>query len=297
MDFKIGDEIQVNGSSSKLKKDTKLPLIIVIVIAIVVGLTVFLVSNSLFGKKPQEEVKRQKLTLNESNVEILYSYITDCNSGKGLSIFAKEPKLTSSKFTDEEKFACALQFAEPEDFVFDEKYKDSEKVYLLSDSKVRKYMQRFFGSKVTYNNLEEVTYKFDFQINGKNFGTMKYNEEEKGYETVFSTKETTEETDYTKIPEYYSVLSAAYKEIDGTYTLEAKVIYPVLEKLDDNTYSLSIYKDYEHKNLLEKNNGLTVEDLSKLKIDANEYKTKSSTITYKFGLNINTLYFESSSVK
>ena len=302
MDFKIGDEIENEETEpSKLKVKSRLPIIIVTIIALIVGLGVFFLSNSLFGpKNPKPQtISRQRLSLKESNVEILYSYITDCNSGKGLELFVKEPKVTLDKFTNEDKFACALQFAEPEDFEFDGKYKENEittikqKIYVIPESKIRKYMVRFFGNKVTYKKDEEINHLFNFQINGNNYGTLKYSNKENGYETTFD--RVNSPAIIKEIDDYYTELIDAYKELDGTYTLEEKVIYPVVERTDMDNYTLTIYKDYEHKKMIEKKSNVTKEDLKK--IDVKNYKSQAATITYKFGLNGNVLYFESSSIK
>ena len=300
MDFKIGDDIEESGSSSsKIKKNSKLPIIIVVIVSILVGLLVFFTSNSLFGgKKTKEEVpSEEKLSLNETNVEILYSYVTYGVKNTRAEKFIKEDKVTLSSFTNEEKFYYALQFADVEDFVpTGEVNEKNQKTYLIKDYKIKNYMQRFFGKDVEYDNDEQIKYPFSFRINGQNVGIMNYSEEYKGYITVFDGYEKDVE-DTNIIEPYYATLSAAYKENDGTYRLEEKIIYTELEKSDDNTYSLSIYRDYDHKMLLEKKSALTEDDLKDKRIDIKDYQNHASTITYKFALNGNILYFDSSSIK
>ena len=55
MDFKIGDELEETTEDGELvsKKSSNniLPIIIIAVVAIICGIVVFLVSNTLFGKK------------------------------------------------------------------------------------------------------------------------------------------------------------------------------------------------------------------------------------------------------
>ena len=302
MDFKIGDEIEGEGTNkSKLKVKSNLPLILIIILSLVVGLTVFFLSNSLFGPKKtkKEEPTRQQLNLNESNVKILYSYITDETSNKTREIFVREPKVTIDTFTNKEKFDCALQFAGPEDFEFTGKYKDpnspdiKQKIYVISDITVKKYMTRFFGNKIDYLKDEEITHNFSFKINDQSFGVMKYSEEAKGYETIFETPTSTDNIKL--VDDYYTELTGAYKELDGTYTLEEKAIYPEVTSNGDNNYTLSIYKDFEHTNLIEKKSDVSKEELNK--IDVTKYKNQAATITYKFVLNGNILYFGSSSIK
>lgn len=300
MDFKIGDEIEGEGQeTSNLKVKSKLPLIIIIVVSLIVGLLVFFLSNSLFGPKKTKEppVTRQQLNLKERNVDILYGYVTYGEKKQRNDKFVKESKVTLDSFSDEEKFYYALQFADPDDFDFNGKTNEQgKKIYVITERKIRNYMQRFFGNKVTYSPVKELKYTFNFLINSQNTGTLKYSEDEKSYNIVFD-----EYIDDVKekegIQPYYAELFAAYKELNGTYTLEEKVIYPDLVKNEDNTYTLSIYKDYEHKLLIERKNNLSEEDIKDYEIKMSNYKTKASTITYKFGLNGNTLYFESSSIK
>ena len=300
MDFKIGDEIEGEGQeTSNLKIKSRLPLIIIIVVSLIVGFLVFFLSNSLFGPKKTKEppVTRQQLNLKERNVDILYSYVTYGEKKQRNDKFIKESKVTLDSFSDEEKFYFALQFADPDDFDFNGKTNEQgKKIYVITERKIRNYMQRFFGNKVTYSPIKELKYTFNFLINSQNTGTLKYSEDDKTYSIVFDEYED-DVKEKEGIQPYYAELTGAYKELDGTYTLEEKVIYPDLVKNEDNTYTLSIYKDYEHKLLIERKNNLSEDDIKDYEIKMSNYKTKASTITYKFGLNGNTLYFESSSIK
>ena len=303
MDFKIGDEIEdiedESSKPSKLRVNSKLPIIIVIIVSIIVGLGVFFLSNNLFGpKKPVKKVEtRQKLSLKEQNVNILYSYVTYGTRNTRGEKFLKENKVTLDSFTNEEKFYYALQFVDDTDFESTGKVNEqNQKIYNIPDSKVKEYMVRFFGNKVTYSKEDTIKYPFSFRINGQNVGIMNYSRRDRGYNTVFDGYEE-DLPEEEGIKPYYTELTGAYKELDGTYTLEEKIIYTEIIKNEDNTYTLSIYKDYDHKNILETKNNLTEEDLKSEKIDIERYKTKAATITYRFGLNNNVLYFESSTIK
>ena len=50
-DFKIGDEIEESGEYKESKSKNIIPIVIIVVIALVCGLTVFFITNALFGKK------------------------------------------------------------------------------------------------------------------------------------------------------------------------------------------------------------------------------------------------------
>ena len=300
MDFKIGDEIEdVENGGVKKNKNDKLPLIIIIAVALVSGLVVFFITNALFGKKepPKEEApKAQVLSLTEDNVQILYNYVTYGVKNTRGDKFLKEKNVTLDSFTNEEKFYYALQFADVEDFEATGKLNENnKKTYLISNSKIRSYMQRFFGTTVTYTTDDVIKYPFSFRINGQNVGIMTYSEVDEGFITVFDGYEQDEESTGLIEP-YYTSLVKAVKELDGSYTLVEKVIYTKVEKQDDNTYNISIYKDYENTQLLETKTNVSEDDLKDEVISIEKYKDNASTITYRFKLSGNILCFNSSTI-
>ena len=75
MDFKIGDEIEEEKSKQK-NKSNNLGLIIAIIIAIICGISVFLISNKIFGKKEVKEKPEVStpLSLEDENVKIRSIY-------------------------------------------------------------------------------------------------------------------------------------------------------------------------------------------------------------------------------
>ena len=78
-EFKIGDSVDENGNEKAKQYNKKFSLIIILIVSLVSGLTVFFISNALFGKKetPKEEVPlTEELSLTDETVEILYSYVT-----------------------------------------------------------------------------------------------------------------------------------------------------------------------------------------------------------------------------
>ena len=295
-DFKIGDEIEENGEYKESKSKNIIPIVIIVVIALVCGLTVFFITNALFGKKEvkPEPIVETPLLLTDENVEILYDYVTYGTNGERNDKFIKEPKVTLDSFSNQEKFYYALQFAQVEDFnetgKTDEK---NHKIYNISDAKIRNYMQRFFGGGVTYNNSITLTYPFSFSINGQNVGIMTPSKEG-GLDTVFDGIEKPKEEELVK--PFYAGLVAAYKEVDGTYRLEEKIIYTRVEKKDEG-YTIYLYKDYGQTQLIETKLNQTEEMLKESPIDIKNYKDKGSTIKYHFGLFNNMLYFESSTIE
>ena len=105
-DFKIGDEIDEGGEYKESKSKSVIPIVIIVVIALVCGLTVFFITNSLFGKKEvkPDPIVETPLSLSDENVEILYSYVTYGTNNERNDKFVKEPKVTLDSFTNQESF-------------------------------------------------------------------------------------------------------------------------------------------------------------------------------------------------
>lgn len=294
MNFDIKEDY--NEEEEKETKKSKLSIIIIVVVALVVGLLVFLICNSIFNPKQKEKkddvVTSEELSLNEKNVKILYQYVTYGTTGIRNDKFVKEDKVNIKSFTDEEKMYYALQFAEVEDFAFTGKYDENKnKIYSISNRKIKKYIERFFGDNVKYSNVLEFTHPFTFSINEQNIGIMKYNENELSYDTIFKGIST---DDKYIVEPYLGKLVKAYREADGSYRLEEKIIYVDVKKQNDDKYEINISKDYNHENVIESSIDKTEKDLSNITID--NYIKKASTITYIFKLNGNVLYFDSSSI-
>lgn len=299
MDFKIGDEIEETSEDGGKSHSNLIPIIIIVVISLVCGLTVFLITNAIFGKKepPKEDpIVETPLNLSDENVEILYDYVTYGTTGERNDKFIKEPKVTLDSFSNQEKYYYALQFAQVEDFEPTGKIDETSqrKIYNISDVKIRNYMQRFFGGSVSYNNNVTLTYPFSFSINGQNVGIMTPNTTNGGLDTIFDGQELPKESAELVKP-FYADLVAAYKEADGTYRLEEKIIYTRAEKKEDG-YTIYLYRDYGQTQLIETKLNQTEEMLKTNPIDIKNYKEKGATIKYHFGLFNNMLYFESSTI-
>ena len=296
MNFDITEETEETSVSKK----KKIPSIVIIVIcALIVGLIVFLICNSIFNPKDKNKPKEkevetsEKLSLNENNVKILYQYVTYGTTGIRNDKFVKESKVDIKSFTNEEKYYYALMFAEVDDFSFTGRLdSDKNKIYSISSRKIKKYMERFFGKNVSYSTDIALNYPFTFSINGQNIGIMKYNEEESGYDTIL--KGISQEKEYIVEP-YYGKLTDAYKEKDGSYRLVEKVLYIDLVKNDNNKYDVTIYKDYEHTDVIDTLKDQEETDLLNIKLS--DYVKKGATVTYIFKVNGNVLYFDSSSIQ
>ena len=293
-EFKIGDNVEEQNSEvvlNRLKKKRKIAIIIVVIVSILIGLTTFIVSNLIFNREQPPEVIDYSVDLKNENVQILYQYVTYGTKGLRNDKFAKEDKVVLDNFSNEEKFYYALQFAQVDDFEFTgEINAEKNKVYLITDRKIKKYMQLFFGPNVKYKNDLSISYPFSFRINGMNVGNMKYSENRGGFETTFTTFQADiKKEDITNNIE--GELVKAYSDAKNKLYLEEKVVYITQTKNPDNTYKIDIYKDNNKTILVDTK---TVSNLEE-KIDLSKYKN-TTTIKYSFGLNGSVYYFESSEI-
>ncbi len=293
-EFKIGDNVEEQNSEvvlNRLKKKRKIAIIIVVIVSILIGLTTFIVSNLIFNREQPPEVIDYSVDLKNENVQILYQYVTYGTKGLRNDKFAKEDKVVLDNFSNEEKFYYALQFAQVDDFEFTgEINAEKNKVYLITDRKIKKYMQLFFGPNVKYKNDLTISYPFSFRINGMNVGNMKYSENRGGFETTFTTFQADiKKEDITNNIE--GELVKAYSDAKNKLYLEEKVVYITQTKNPDNTYKIDIYKDNNKTILVDTK---TVSNLEE-KIDLSKYNN-TTTIKYSFGLNGSVYYFESSEI-
>ena len=302
MEFKIGEDFVEEENRDEEKKDNGvLKLVIIVGLAILAFIVIFLILNSILNPKTKttktEPVTSEKKSLTESNVKILYNYVTySADGGVRYDIFVKNKKVTLDTFTEEEKYYYALQYVQVEDFEYTGKMdENNNKIYAISNRKINKYMEYFFGKGVKYSTNVNIKYPFSFSINDKSLGIMKYNQATASFDTIF-VKNETPKTEYIVAP-YLGKLVEAYKEPDGGYKLIEKVIYVNYKKQDDGKYEVIISKDAEHSSIIESSIDQTEEALKNIKID--KYINKAATITYNFKIKepSNILYFYSSEIK
>lgn len=297
-DFKIGEDIEETPGESKIRKSNSIiPIIIVIVVAIIIGLTVFLVSNAILNpsKKETEQATTTKLDLKDENVEILYNYVTYGTNNTRYEKFIKEQNVTIDSFSNYDKFYYALMFVETSDIVDNNKTDEAgNKIFSIPESKIKTYMKRFFGPNINYSTDTEITYAFSFSSGGKNIATLTYNPTTQCFDIIF--KDTSKNKETTLVEPYYAKLTDAYQSSDGTLTLKEKIIYTDAKVNTDGTYNITIYKDYNHTEQIDIKQNYSQELLKSNPITIEDYSNKASTITYTFKTYNNTYYFESSTI-
>lgn len=295
--MRIGDSLEVRDYKRELierRKRKKIATIVLIIMVIVIGIATYFIVNSLIDKNKENEnevIQDQVLRLDNDNVSILYQYVTYENDGTIYDKFVNNKEVTINDFKTEEKYYYALQFAQVEDFEFTgEKDKNNNKIYFISNRKIKEYMQLFFGPNITYDTNMKIVYSFSFKINGMNVGTMTYNDETNGFDTIFDSKSV--EKEESALP-FYTSLDSAVMKPDGSIVIKEKILYTKVVNVGDK-YKIDLYKDPDFGILVQNINDIEKDDLKRYSIDIDTMKN-TGFIEYTFVLDDeNKYYFEKS---
>ena len=323
MDFKIEDDYGKGGGLSS--GDSKMKIIIIAVVSIVIGLTVFFIVNHFFGTKTTEVPAPEQVdvSLTDENVQILYQYVSFGTKGIRNDKFVREKMVNLSSFSNEEKYYYALQFADSDDFEFTGDYTEKKKkIYGFSLNRMKEYMVRYFGPEVSFSTEGTYSHPFSFTINGQNIGFLSYSNENDEYKVYFDgfqdldkkegedssddedndatttdveTGEETKTTNKVYVDPFYTKLVSATKLKDNTLILKEKVVY-VKEESNGGNYTLYITRDFDNNNLIETKPNLSEAELQTMNIDINNYIDSAATVTYTFKVNDGVYYFYSSEI-
>ena len=263
----------------------------VICISFSLGLLFYLIFNYVINGGLSNE-KYTSIDLSDPDVRTLYSYVSYGTRGIRNDKFISNSTVTMSSFSDSEKFYYALQFARASDFVYtNENNSHGQKIFTIADSTIRSYMVRFFGPNVTYSNNVQLNYVFPFNVNRMNVAKMTYNVKRKGFDVVFNQYLGYEGTNPVD-DHYYTRLAEALRMEDGKIILREKVVYVEVGEVE-GLYSLYIYKDPYHQELIDQKINLTS---SQLENSIDWYNLKTAYIEYTFDLNGTVYYFSSSQI-
>lgn len=303
-DFKIMDTFEEGSSSKKSLIPNNVKIVIVVILALFVGIGVFIGSNALFGKKGDDKpITTTTLTTTDKTVVELYKMVCYGDRGIRNTKFVNEVNVDMSKFTNQEKFYYAMQFATAADFSNSGNLDASgKKIYTISNDKVKEYMNKFFGPKIEYSSDGTNTITFDFSIDTSNVGTMNYDFNREAFATTFSGYNN-DLVDNNIIKPYYTKLVAAVSRSDGIIEMKERIIYTEVVHNKDgygnliDNYSLSIYRDPNKTMLIETRNNLSLEALKQYPMSIDNYTNQSSVITYTFKKQASGYYFESSKIE
>ena len=279
----------------KAKNSTSYALakFMVFVFAISFGFIIFLIFNYFINSNTDIETYTE-LDLNNEDVKILYSYVTYGTRGRRNDKFVYSSYVDSSSFSNQDKFYYALQFVQAEDFVYTgENNSYGKKIYIISDQKIREYMELFFGPNIMYSQDIKMNYAFPFRINKMNVGTLQYNVKKNGYEATFTSFLGAEEID-SPMEDYYTQLVGAKRLDSGVLILKEKIVYVKLEE-QNGIYTLSIYKDHNRQKLIDQKSGLVSSQLDSGLINLSSMDD-TAYIEYTFALNGVVYYFDHSQI-
>ena len=294
--FKFGNDLETFDEQQAKKNDKKnRSIIVVVIVALIIGVLSFFISNAILGgSKDDDDNKIVEVSIDDENVQILYQYVTYGVRGTRGDKFLKEKNVSLNSFSNYERFYYALQFVEKNDFKYTGKLDSNKnKIYNISSDKIREYMQLFFGNNISYSSASEITHIFDFKMDGKNVGVLKYSEVDDGFNVVFTgVKDNIEKN---VVEPYYYKLYKAEKYSDQTLILEEKVVY-TKHVLNNGYYDVNIYSDFGYTKLLDQKNKVTKNDLIRNPIKVDDYIDRASTIRYKFSVNNSVYFFDSSEI-
>ena len=306
-DFDDEESSGYNQDPSEKKKIIK--FIIIAVVALVCGLSVYFVTDALINgkKEPVAPVTQDtELELNDEMVIYLYDNITYSVNGIRNDKFFKANKVTVDDFTTQDKFYYALRYATTSDFidmtvssesdddVDDESSTDSTKkeevkedkpltTYSISNSSISEYMYNFFGEDVVYSTDTPVSIAVNFSKDGFNSGMLTYEVASDSFLIQFDSVSPTAPV---LNPYLYKIDSAVLEGETGNIIIKEKVVFTeVVQKTDEagaliDSYDYKIYYDYSKSNLIEEKSGVTKADLTAIGIE--NYKESAVVITYTF---------------
>lgn len=295
-DFKIGNQVQESTEEIKEKKkekNEKRSVIILIILCLAIGITTFVVTYKMMNKDEKEEKENTVLSVNDQNVQILYNYVKFGTKGTRNDKFIKNKEVSSSSFTNQEKYYYALQFVSSNDFENTNEKEGESNIYFISNKQIKEYMQKFFGPTVSYSTDIELLYTFDFKIDNNNTAKLKYNSEKDGFNATFTNNE--EEANSSGIKPFYTKLDSAVQTGDNSIIIKEKVIYTEVINNNDK-YTINIYKDYSHGILIGTINDLQEDELATREINIDNYNS-TSIVEYTFKNNNDSYYFSKSSIK
>ena len=286
-DIKFGKNISKKKSSSRANK--KFTTIVVIGVAVLFGVTFFIIFNLIFNRREPVEPVSNELALDDERVVALYDRVKYGARGPRYYKFVSEPSVTEKNFTNYEKFYYALSLTETSDFRETGTNNEAGVVeYYISSAKIQQYMQEFFGDGVKYVTASSLNYTFDFVKEDKNSGQLNYNADKKRY-TIYFTDKVEDEAQNIETIRVYGELSSA--KLDGDkIVIKEKVIFPKCNKNASNTYDCIIYRDYENTVKIDEAIGQDPNHVFK----PSDYES-ANVVTYTFKPNARGSYsFESS---
>ena len=256
---KFGDDIEEVSVRKKKKKNKNKSLVLIISIAVVLVLFFIVLLLLLKSNKPKKkETVSNEIELNLTNDTVGILYDLITYGTNG----ERNEKFLKESNVTESSFTA----------------------------------QEKLGDSVFFEDVDSLEYPFQFEVNSYNNAKLTYNTEEEGYDIEFIGYKGPE-IDGTISKYSYKLVKATQSKLDNSVKLVEKIIF-LDTKENSNGYDISIYKDYNHSNLIDSKTNLTDDDILTNQVSVSDYIDKAGTITYTFKLNSDdTYYFDNSKIE
>lgn len=311
-DFRFNDfdDEESSGYNQNLSEKKRIiKFIIIAIVALTCGLTVYFVTDSLFNgnKEPVAPVSKDtELEVNDEMVIYLYDNISYTVKDLRNDKFFKADKVLVDDFTTQDKFYYALRYAVAGDFIdmstssdeLDEDgntkdEKDKFITYSISNTTINEYMYNFFGEDITYSTDTPVTVAVNFSSGKFNEGILKYDTNSDSFLIQFDSASKSAD-DMAINPYLYKLDSALLEGATGNIIIKEKIVFTEYTQNKDesgtliDSYDYKIYSDYAKSNLIEQNSGVTKSDLMAIGIE--NFKDSATVISYTFFKDSNDEY-------
>ena len=284
LEFKTGEE---NKPKKKFNFNINMNTVIPIVGAIFLGIIVYFIASLIFsGNKtnPVEKTMAQEVDIKNKVVQKLYGYVTYGD----YDIFEKIPSVKLENLSNYDKFYYISSLINDNDIEELQTTTSDEKVLSINQSKIKKYMEEFFGNKVKFNKDVSLPLTLKFTHDNKNSINLKYNPSMSAYYITFVGNNNFNNSNY------YSELVSAKTYDNGNLELTENIVYYDY-KLANNKISYNIYKDYNHTMLIESKKDVD-KDSFKLKDVITSNKSKITKVKFTFKKGKKNYYFYSSKI-
>lgn len=252
-------------------------------IILILGIVLLLIGGiSLYFTR---QASTEKLDINSALVQQLYGYIDHGSDNSGLSVYLlTADSINQENIDDAFKFVIALRNMDQSSIEIDELNCQAS----FSKSLVDKSMKTIFNN-TNYDQTKEYSSPLKKHSNCGGIMTFKYDSNSnkfigdiyalgglEGFKSPYQTK-----------------LYEAYKDKKNkNIQIKEKVLY-LKETCEDQVCSYEIYKDFNYKEKIGREENLNVEQEYDF---FDKYLNQASTVTYTFKLENNNYYFYSSKV-
>lgn len=277
----LDEEENVGYNQSPGEKKKIIKFIIIAVVSLVCGLSVYFVTDALLNGNSTPVVPTAQdieLELNDEMVLYLYDNITYSVKGLRNDKFFKADKVVVDDFTTQEKFYYALRYAVVSDFIdmtvssdsleeeendtveedtddeeaADQTEKKEEQkeepkeltTYSISNSSISEYMYNFFGEDVVYSTDSPVNISVNFSKDGFNSGMLTYDATSDSFLVQFDSTSPSG-TDTPLNPYLYKIDSAVLEGDTGNIIIKEKVVFTEVVQQTDEAGALIDAYDYK----------------------------------------------------